>query len=171
MKSMATNQEAFRNYYRQLTDDELARILADRKYLVPEAAEALDLEVQRRDFVIPQPPQWTRHPGSEERVTCLEDYKEYRSLLKRKKTFRRYWYIAAIGPFVIGLVLGRKFFQNSIFLITITLAWAVCVAVYGMILDGRLWGFTCPQCAKGFGRRGECFQCGFPRRATKYSTE
>jgi hypothetical protein len=82
--------ETFQEHYEQLTDDELARVLADKQDLVPEATKALDREVQRRRFVMPESPQWARTTGSEERVGSLEDYDQYRSLLERKKTFRRY---------------------------------------------------------------------------------
>jgi hypothetical protein len=157
------SKETYREHYERLTDDEFALVFADKQDLVPDAAEALDQEVQRRHFVMPEPPQWTRQLGSEERVGSLEDYDEYRNLLRRKKTFGRYWYLIAMGPFVLGLVLGRKLFENSIAFIIVTLSWAACVAVYGLILNARFLGFECPQCTKGFGRGAECFNCGFPR--------
>lgn len=159
--------EDFRKHYEQSTDDELAQVLADKQDLVPDAAEALDQEVQRRHIVLPGPPQWPRQPGSGERVDSLEDYGEYRSLLKRKKTFGRYWYLAAMGPFVLGLVLGKTLFENSMVFIIITMSWAMCVAVYGLILNARFLGFHCPQCSQGFGRGTECFNCGFPRSTKK----
>lgn len=161
------SKETFRQHYEQLTDDELAQILADKQDLVPEAVQALDQEVQRRHFVLPEPPKWTRQPGAEERVESLEDYDEYRRLFERKKTFGRYWYLVAMGPFVLGLVLGRSAFANSIVFIVITLSWAMCVAVYGLNLNARFLGFKCPQCSQGFGRGAECFNCGFPRSTTK----
>ena len=159
--------ETFRKSYEQLTDDELAQVLADKQDLLPEAAEALDREVQRRQFVMLEPPQWTQHPGSEASVESLEDYEEYRVLIAKRKTFGRYWYLLAMGPFVLGLVLGRKSFENSVVFITVTLSWALCVALYGVILNARFLGFKCPQCSKGFGRGPECFNCGFPRSTGK----
>jgi uncharacterized membrane protein YhaH (DUF805 family) len=54
------NEEAFREHYRCLTDDELAQILADKQDLVPEAVTALDCEVQRRHLAPPESPRWTR---------------------------------------------------------------------------------------------------------------
>lgn len=159
------NKETFREHFARLTDDELSLILADKQDLVPDAVEALDQEVQRRHFVMPKPPQWTRQLGSEERVGSLEDYDEYRNMLQRNKTYGRYWYLVAIGPFVFGLVLGRTFFENSIAFVIVTLSWAACVAVYGLILNTRFLGFKCPQCGKGFGRGAECFNCGLPRSA------
>jgi hypothetical protein len=164
---MAMSLEDFRKHYAESTDDELALVLADKQNLVPDAAEALDQEVQRRHIVLPEPPQWTRQANSAERVESLEDYGEYRSLLKRKKTFGRYWYLVAMGPFVLGLVLGKTLFENSIVFVIITMSWAMCVAVYGLILNARFLGFHCPQCSQGFGRGGECFNCGFPRGAKK----
>ena len=159
--------ETFQEHYERLTDDELAQVLADKEDLVPEALEALVREVQRRHLVLPEPPQWNRQPGSEEQVRSLEDYEKYRNLLGRKKTFGRYWYLVALGPFVLGLLLARALFENSIVFIIVTLSWAMCVAVYGLILNGQFLGFKCPQCSQGFGRGAECFNCGFPRSGGK----
>jgi hypothetical protein len=156
-------EEAFRQYYAQLTDDELARVLADKQDLVPEAVGVLDQEVQRRHVVLPAPPQWTRSPGSDERVGALEDYDAYRHLVERKKIFRRYWYLLAIGPFLLGLALAKAKFENSLLFVIVSLAWAICVAIYGLILNTRFLGFRCPQCSQSFGRGAECFNCGFPR--------
>jgi hypothetical protein len=161
------SKETFQEHYERLTDDELAQVLADKEDLVPEALEALGREVQRRHFVMPGAPQWSRQPGSDEQVNSLEDYDEYRKVLVRKKTFGRYWYLVAIGPFALGLLLGRTLFENSIVFIFITLSWAMCVAIYGLILNARFLGFKCPQCSQGFGRGGECFHCGFPRSGTR----
>ena len=94
---------AFRKRYEQLTDNELALVLADKQDLLPEAALALEQEVQRRKFVMPESPQWTRQPGSKERVASLEDYDEYQRLLEKKNTFGRYWYLIAMAPFALGL--------------------------------------------------------------------
>jgi hypothetical protein len=85
--------------------------------------------------------------------------------LERKKTFRKYWYLVAMGPFALGLLVGRTLFENSMVFIFITLSWAMCVAIYGLILNARFLGFKCPQCSQGFGRGAECFNCGFPRSA------
>jgi hypothetical protein len=164
------SEDTFGQRYERLTDNELAQVLADKQDLVSEAAEALDQEVQRRHFVLPAPPEWTRQPGSDERVGSLEDYGVYRCLVERKKTFGRYWYLLAMGPFVLGLVLGRTSFENSAVLIVATLSWAMCVAVYGLILSVRFMGFRCPQCSQSFGRGSECFNCGFPRSAAKKSS-
>jgi hypothetical protein len=97
----------FRQYYERLSDSEFAQIVAEKQELLPEAVEALDQEIQRRHFKKPEAPEWFRQPDSEEHVESLEDYEEYRSLLERKKAFGRYWYLLAMGPFVIGLMLGR----------------------------------------------------------------
>jgi hypothetical protein len=162
-KETSMSEEAFRQHYEQLTDDELARVLADKQDLVPEAMGVLDQEVQRRHVVLPPPPQWTRHPESAERVEALEDYGAYRYLVERNKTFRRYWYLLAMGPFVLGLALARAKIENSVLFIVVTLGWAMCVALYGLILNTRFLGFRCPQCSQSFGRGAECFNCGFPR--------
>jgi hypothetical protein len=171
MPKEQVSEVTFRRHYEQLTDSDLALVLADKQDLVPEAAEALDQEIQRRHFVLPGPPQWTREPGSDKCVNSLEDYSEYRRLVDGKKTFGRYWYLLAIGPFVLGLALGRTSFENSALLIGVTLTWAMCVVVYGLVLNLRFLGFRCPQCSQSFGRGSECFNCGFPRSGTKKASD
>ena len=161
------SRETFQEHYERLTDDELGQVLVDKEDLVPEALEALGREVQRRQFVMPEPRQWNRQSDTGERVKSLEDYEEYRNLVEKKKTFGRYWYLIALGPFFLGLLLRRTFFENSILFVLITLSWATCVAIYGLILNARFLGFKCPQCSQGFGRGTECFNCGFPRSAMK----
>jgi hypothetical protein len=157
----------FQRHYEQMTDDEFALVVADKQDLVPEAVEALDWEIQRRHFLPPEPPQWIQPPNSQVLVESLEDYEEYRRLTMRKKTFDRYWYLFAMWPFVLGLVLGKTFFENSVVLVVAALAWAICVAIYGLIMNMRFLGFRCPQCSQGFGRGAECFNCGFPRSTKK----
>jgi hypothetical protein len=157
------NSDSFQRRYEQLTDSELGQVVADKRDLVPEATEALEVEVQRRHFVPPAPPQWTQQAGSDKPVLCLEDYSDYRALVERKKNFGGYWYLVAMGPFILVLLLARKSFEISVVLITGTLSWAICVAVYGLVLNARLLGFRCPQCSQSFGRGSECFNCGFPR--------
>jgi hypothetical protein len=39
------SEDAFRKHYEQLTDNELALVLADRQDLLPEGAQALEQEV------------------------------------------------------------------------------------------------------------------------------
>ncbi|MGA7243257.1 MAG: hypothetical protein WBX19_08750, partial [Terracidiphilus sp.] len=58
------SEESFRDCYERLTDDELSRIVDVRKDLVPEAALALDREVERRHFKRSEAPSWARNPKS-----------------------------------------------------------------------------------------------------------
>jgi hypothetical protein len=154
----------FKQSYERLTDNELAQVLADKESLVPEAAEALDREVQRRHFVPPAPPTWTQPPDSVEPVNCLEDYSKYQELVAKKKSFGRYGYLLAMGPFVLALAPAVKLNNGiSSVLIGATLSWTICVVFYGLILNTRFLGFRCPQCSQSFGRGSECFNCGFPR--------
>ena len=160
-KEKRMSEAAFRQYYAQLTDDELVRVLADRQHLVPEAVGVLDLEVQRRHVVLPVPPQWTIHPDSDE--LALEDYDAYRHLVERRKTYRRYYFGLFMGPYILGLVLARARVESSDLFMFVTLGWAMCVALYDLILNTRFLGFRCPQCSQSFGHGDECFNCGFPR--------
>jgi hypothetical protein len=157
------SEEAFRQYYAQLTDDELARILADKQDLVPEAVGVLDLEVQRRHVVLPAPPQWTIHPHSDERVVALEDDDAYRDLVERRDTCRRYYFLLFMGPYILGLVLEGAKVKNSDLFIFVTLGWAMCVALYDLILNASFLDFGCPPGSQSSGPGGESFNCGFQR--------
>jgi len=157
----------FQRRYEQLTDNELGQVITAKQDLVPAAAEALNAEVKRRRYVAPAPVEWTPQSGSDLKVSSLEDYKDYRDLARRRKSLNSFGYLLALGPFIAGLVLGRRFFENSTVLVSATLIWAICVAVYGLIVNLRFLGFKCPQCMQSFGRGGECFNCGFPRSAVK----
>lgn len=157
------DRDTFREHYARLTDNELALVLADKSDLMPEAVDALDQEMQRRHFVVPNSPQWRRHPGSGEFVNSLEDYEDYRNLQKRWFAFRRFGVLVAFAPFGVGIFR----FAESPVLIFAGLAWAMCVTLYGLFQGVRFFAFECPQCSQSFGRRSECFHCGFPRCAMK----
>jgi hypothetical protein len=56
------SEESFRERYKHLTDDELLRVVEVRKDLVPEAALALDREVEKRQLKLPKAPFLTSDP-------------------------------------------------------------------------------------------------------------
>jgi hypothetical protein len=165
------NQEDFRQHYERLSDEELGTILADRRHLVPDAASALDREVQRRGTKPSQPTRWMREPGSDEQVASLENYSGYKGISRRSRFWSRYGYVVAILPFVLVLTLGRllgtRWLDDSPFLVITALGWAVIVALYALSVFLRVLAFKCPQCGRGFGRGMECFNCGFPRTPKK----
>jgi hypothetical protein len=160
-------EQAFREYYRHLSDEQLSQILADKQDLVPEAVNALQDEVQSRNVALPEPTRWIRQADSDERVESLEDYNQYRKLVEQRRFARRYVYIIAMAPFVLGLIFGKARFENSIVFIVLTLGWALCFAVWGIVVNTRFFAFKCPQCMNRFGSRQECFSCGFPRSAKR----
>jgi hypothetical protein len=153
----------FRRHYEQLTDDELLSVAADSGHLVPEAAAGLNAEIGKRGTKLPEPTRWMRQPDSAERVESLQDYDQYRQLCRRKQFMGRYYYVLATAPFILGLVLGRKMFENSVLLIGLTINWAMLVVIYGLALNCRWTAFRCPQCSHRFGTDDECSSCGFPR--------
>jgi hypothetical protein len=154
----------FTLYYMQLSDDDLALVIDDRKDLVPEAAEALDRVLQCRK-VGPRPQaNWKPDPMTGEPVKCLENYEAYRRV-RGKRANPGKWYLFALAPFVIGMAFGRKAFENSAPFVLLTLAWGVSVAIYGLALNFRFLAYRCPQCGERFGRGAECINCGFPRTA------
>lgn len=158
-------EQAFREYYRHLSDEQLSQILANKQDLVPEAVNALQDEVQRRHLSEPEPVRWTRSIDSDERVESLQDYDRYRNLVEQRRFARRYVYIIAMAPFVLGLIFGKARFENSIVFIVLTMAWAMFFAAWGIVVNTRFLAFKCPQCMNRFGSRQECFTCGFPRSA------
>lgn len=153
----------FQTQYQQLTDDELFAIAADTTSLLPEAAAALTSEIRQRGVEPPKPPRWVRDLDSAEPVESLQDYEEYRRVCKRQKLVGRYWYLVAIGPFVLGLFGGGKWFENSVLPIGLALVWAMLVVIYNLWLLLRVATFKCPQCMHRFGTRDECSSCSFPR--------
>jgi hypothetical protein len=161
------SEEDFGRNYERMSDDELVLVLADRKDLVPEAASALDHEVQRRKVKLAEPTRYVRHTGEGEQVASLEDYSEYRELRRRSQFWGRYGYVVAIVPFVLLLTLGRllgtPWFDDSPSLVITALSWAVIVCLYALSVFLRLLAFKCPQCGRGFGRGAECFNCRFPK--------
>ena len=163
--------ELFRGHYAGLTDDELLRVLDDRKDLVPEATAALDLEIGSRHLAPSEPQHWVKTPESSEPVHSLEDYEEYRQLLKKKLTLGRIWHVVALAPFVLCLIFARRAVDNSMALLFLTLGWALCVVGYMLVLNLRFLGFRCPQCSQSFGRGSECFNCGFPRSPRKVKND
>lgn len=99
------SEEDFRRNYERMSDDELVLVLADRKDLVPEAASALDHEVQRRKVTLPGPTRYVRQ-GTDEQVSSLEDYSEYREIRRRSRFWGKYGKFVAFAPLVFLLVLG-----------------------------------------------------------------
>jgi hypothetical protein len=157
----------FRETYRQMTDTELAQVLADQQDLVPEAVVALKAEAAKRHVSLPTPQPWMRHEGSSERVNCLEDNGDYVRIRDRRQWVNRWGHIAAIGPFVAVVVLSRTKAGDSNLLIVAmfaSLAWAIGMATFGFIATIRFTAYKCPQCSDRFGGSGECRACGFPRR-------
>ena len=153
----------FERHYEQLTDEELLAVTADNRHLVPEAAAALNSEIRKRGVKAPEQMRWMRQPGSPEQVESLRDYEVYRRLFQKHQFISRYWYGFAIGPFLVGLLLGRRVFEDSMVLISLTMAWAIFVSGYSLIFSLRWTNYKCPQCSRRFGLESECSWCSFPR--------
>jgi hypothetical protein len=153
----------FKRHYEQLTDEELLAVAADNRHLVPEAAAALNSEIRKRGVKSPEQPRWMRQSGSTEQVESLQDYEIYRRLFQKHQFISRYWYGLATGPFLLGLLLGRRIFENSMVLISLTVAWALFVIGYSLTFSLRWTNYKCPQCSRRFGIESECASCSFPR--------
>ena len=103
---------AFDKYYEQLTDEQLALILSDRKDLVPDAIAALDREVQRRHLRPPARPNWTPGPDSDEDMHSLEDSCGYQRLLKKKRFMDRFWYWLTLVPLILLIFPERYAYRD-----------------------------------------------------------
>jgi len=161
------NEQSFQAYYQHLTDDQLRDVLADKQDLVPEAASALDAEVQRRKLGPPEPPRWKPLPDTNRPVCSLEDFPSYRDLTAKRRFANRYAVLIAIAPLSLGLAFAKQKLENSIVFLFLSLGWAFVVAAYALSAVTRWLGFRCPQCGESFGRGAECFSCGFPRNESK----
>jgi hypothetical protein len=154
-------QERFDEYYKDLTDDQLCVVAADRKDLVPEAAAALDREAARRNLKPAPEPVWVG-PRDPTAYRSLEEVPKYRGLVRTK------WFLnRAAAPLVVIVILLGLFssrynyrdpeFYRSVFLM-IFVAGAFWLATWM-----RLRAFDCPNCGERFGARDKCWRCGLPR--------
>lgn len=155
-----SNQD-FESNYQNLSDVQLLSVLADKTNLLPEAAIALDKEICRRQLSAAPHPRWFR---GEEEVHCLEDYLEYKQSVDQARKLSRLWYLRAMAPFILVLILSRVSSRDYPLLIFPSLIWAFAYAAYLFSLKMRLLGYRCPQCSESFGRGEACFNCGFPRK-------
>jgi len=157
------SKDDFLRNYEQLNDDELQQVLADKNDLVPEAAAALEIEVQRRHITLPPPPLWVRSADRSEPVSSLEDYGDYTQLRNRYQFVRKWAYGIGIGPFVLGLALGGRRLESSEVVLFGTLLWLLVCTGYAMVIQFRYMAYKCPQCSDRYGGGKECRSCGFPR--------
>ena len=150
----------FQRHYAQLTDEEFAQVVADRKDLVPEAATALEVELLRRNGM-PKKPPTLESPVSEEGES-LEDCYQYKRLLIKKRFMDRFWYWIAFVP-VVACFLSAKYAYKAPETIRFSIGWVILSVGYWLFLKGQMAAFTCPACAQRFGAEDACFYCGFRR--------
>lgn len=156
------NSDSFEEHYTQMNDDELEQVLADRKDLVPDAAAALDMEVQRRKLQPAKPPEWHFDPDRGSGYHSLDEDTIYRSLEWQRRFLDRFWYWLAFLPAVANLLSARYAWRSSEDLAT-SVAWVFVVIAWRLFVKLRIGAFTCPECTQRFGSGAHCYFCGFPR--------
>ena len=159
-------EDAFQQQYEEMTDDQLEQVLADKKDLLPEAASALDREVQRRQLRPSSPPKWISEPDSEDPIHSLDEVLGYRSLQRTKKFLDRFWYWIAFGPVAVVLVSAKYAYRNPENL-KASVGWVTLTIGYWLFVKLRISAYTCPRCAQRFGPGPTCFYCGFRRTSTR----
>ena len=98
-------------------------------------------------------------------ISCLEDVPDVAARLSRQQWIASHYQVIALAPFAVVVFVTLKFFSQStnrvwVWLVGLTLVWAMAVAVYAFY--SLFWGVKCPVCGSGFGSREECRSCGLP---------
>ena len=159
-------EDAFQQQYERMTDDQLDQVVADKKDLLPEAATALDREVQRRQLSSSSPPKLISEPDSDDPIHSLDEVLGYRSLQRTNKFFDRFWYWIAFGPVAVLLVSAKYAYKNLQNLKT-SVGWVILTIGYWLFVRLRISAYACPKCAQRFGPGPACWYCGFRRTSTR----
>ncbi len=136
------NEESFEATYAQMSDGELAKVLRDKRDLVPEAAKALDIEIQKRTL---DPSQLRRlHPHSIDkpwRRTRLGRFSEKIGIEKmRGKRIRGIWLLAEMVLSLLLIAILYHFGIELLFWPIVTTIAVPAFAVWGHLeLKGRPW--------------------------------
>jgi hypothetical protein len=135
-------EQSFEATYAQMSDGELAKVLRDKRDLVPEAAKALELEIQKR---IVDPSQLRRlRPHSIDkpwRRTRLGRFSEKIGIEKlRGKRIRGIWLLALMALSMLLIAILDHFGIEQLYWPIITTIAVAAFAVWGHPeLTGRLW--------------------------------
>jgi hypothetical protein len=104
-------------------------------------------------------------PDADSGITCLDDFPAVARLAERQQFLIKWYYGVGIAPFFLVVVIGLRFFHDSVSrifdaLVFISLAWAMAVAGYTFYL---LFWLKCPRCNWRFGSGEKCNTCKLPR--------
>jgi hypothetical protein len=136
------NEQSFEMTYAQMSDEELARVLRDKRDLVPEAVSALDLEIHKRNV---DPSQLHRlRPRSIDKPwhrTSLGRLSEKIGIEKlRGKRIRGVWLLVEMSLSVLLIAILYHFGIEQLFWPIITTITVPAFVVWGHSeLKGRLW--------------------------------
>lgn len=102
-------------------------------------------------------------------LRCLNDSEPYARLHRARQRLSRYGRYALV-PFGAVCFIELVIFRNAKsdlwaipFLLSV--AWAVFIAAWNLILDIRIMSIRCPECRQKFGGGAECFYCDLPRHS------
>ena len=101
---------------------------------------------------------------------CLEESDPFARINRQLRFLRKYWYVIAITPFALTVVVLVRFYGDSTnrlldLPVYLALGWGLLVAVYTLMLMVRVMFIRCPQCGWRFGGGNRCGSCDFPRGA------
>jgi hypothetical protein len=136
------NEQSFAATYAEMSDGELAKVLRDKRDLVPEAARALDLEIQKRNY---DPSQLRRlRPHSIDkpwRRTRLGRFSEKIGIERlRGKRIRGVWLLVEMVLSMLLIAILDHFGIGQLFWPIVTTIAVTAFAVWGHPeLAGRLW--------------------------------
>jgi hypothetical protein len=128
------NEQSFEQTYAQMMDGVLAKVLRGKRYLVPAARKALDLEIQRRNLDPEQP--------RKQRPRSLEKRRHPLTVEKRLKGkwLRWPWMVALIIlSFSFALLLDHFGVEQLFWPIIITIVVPIFTLWGFWELRGRLW--------------------------------
>lgn len=164
---MTANEDSFERYYTGLTDEALRQVLLDKEDLLPEAALALEREVQRRhlDPSVSRRARFAEGVPEEGNLHSLDESFGYQSLVRRKRFMDRFWWLIAFAP-PAALLLSSRYAYRVTENIRLGIAWVVLTVGGWLFLKGRVAAYTCPRCAQRFGSGDSCFFCDLPRTSS-----
>ena len=136
------DEQSYEETYARMSDAELARVLRDRRDLVPEAAKALDLELQRRQLDSTQLRRLRPHSSDKPwRRTRIGRFSEKIGIEKlRGKRIRGVWLLVEVVLSMLLIAILYHFGIEQLFWPIVTTIAVPAFAVWGHSeLKGRLW--------------------------------
>ena len=158
--------------YADMSEEELRRLADNATTLTDLGREALKLELSRRGLRIALHESSERYDSELSNlpcpVACLEEWGRYARIATKDRFWKRYYRVLALAPFAVIIFGVLRFFPEStskvpIYIVGVSLVWAMVVAFYAFSLRLRADFIRCPRCGSRFGLGACCNSCGLPR--------